>query len=185
MKREPGRWRGPIRVAGALAAAILLAAGTSHAAPEYKLTGYGDFRFGMTLAEAAAMIGEAEAIDRGNGLQLIETPVMAAGRPAVRQLVFEKDLLTSIVFRWEPARDPRSDSQAQCRQLFEQLYAQLAGRYGEPALGPHQQPEALFSGASFWSFPNAASISLVVVRNPGGKAACRATLNYKDPPEEG
>lgn len=185
MTREPGKRRG-LRCAGALAWTILLAAGPLQAAPEYKLLGYGDFRFGMTLAEAAAVIGDVQAIDGGNGLRLIETPVVAAGQPAIRQLVFEKDLLTSIVFRWEPARDPQSDPRAQCRQLFEQLQAQLGGRYGEPTLGPHQSPDGdpLFSGVSFWSFPDAASISLVVVRHTG-KAACRATLNYKDPPEEG
>lgn len=171
----------------ALALAALLTAGAAAAAGYDKLTGYADFRFGMSVAEVAAVIGEAQPVSEEAGAQQIETPVRLAGLPAIRRLLFVNDRLTSIVFRWEPVAERSGDPGAQCRALFERFHDQLAGRYGAPALGPHETPgsESPFAGLSFWSFADAASIALVVVRDTGKQSPCRATLNYKESPAGG
>jgi hypothetical protein len=174
------------RPAAALAALWLAggAAGASSAAGYDRLVGYADFRFGMSVAEAAAVIGQAQPVAEEDGVQLIETAVRVAGLPAQRRLLFVEDRLTSIVFRWEPAEPASGDGKARCRALYDRFHDQLAGRYGTAALGPHQtaEGEAAYAGLSFWSFADAASISLIVVRDPGKNSRCRATLNYKEPP---
>ena len=168
-------------------AAFLLAAGTAgpiSGAGYDKLTGYADFRFGMSVAEATAVIGRAQPVAEEGGSQLIETAVRVAGLPAMRRLLFVHDRLTSIAFRWDPVDDKAGDGNTHCRVLYERFHDQLAGRYGTPALGPHQTPgdESAYAGLSFWAFADAASISLIVVRDAGKKGRCRATLNYKEPP---
>lgn len=166
----------------AAALATLLTAGGAAAAGYDKLTGYGDFRFGMSLAEAAAVIGQAQPVSGEGGAQQVETAVRVAGLPATRRLLFVNDRLTSIMFRWEAGGS--GDPGTRCRALFERFHDQLAGRYGAPALGPNatSDGEPGFAGLSFWSFADAASIALVVVGDDGKKSPCRATLNYKEPP---
>lgn len=157
----------------------------ARAATGERLTGYGDFRFGMSVAEAAGAIGQASPIAEENGVALIETPVRIAGQPALRRLRFVDDRLVGIVFRWEQGGAASADAAAQCRALFSRFHGQLAMRYGAPALRPHEspEPEPGFAGLSFWAFADGASISLIVVRDAGpGQEPCRATLNYKEPP---
>jgi hypothetical protein len=191
----PARTLAPILLALCLGGAAWPA--PAWAAPKERLTGYGDLRFGMSVAEAAAAIGEAQPAPPADGIELIETPVVVAGMPALRQLLFAGGRLASIVFRWAPAQEPAADAASRCRALFARLQGQLGGRYGTPALGPDQSPEGEpgFAGMTFWSFADGASIALVVAEigggqgeesqseeSQGGGSPCQATLNYKQPP---
>ena len=69
----------PIRapVLAFLALCLLVGAWAAplRAAPGERLTGYGDLRFGMTVAEAAAAIGEPAPVAPADGTELIETKV--------------------------------------------------------------------------------------------------------------
>jgi len=169
------------------------------AAPGERLIGYGDLRFGMTVAEAAAAIGEPVPAAPADDTELIETEVVAAGMPAQRRLMFADGRLVSIIFRWGPEvasqGSPAPDATARCRALFARLQGQLGGRYGTPALGPDQSAEGEpgFAGMTFWSFADGASIALVVAQSDAGdegrgeggttsRPTCQATLNYKQPP---
>lgn len=187
--------RAPVLAFLALCLLVGVWAAPLRAAPGERLTGYGDLRFGMTVAEAAAAIGEPAPAAPADGTELIETKVVAAGMPALRRLVFVGGRLVSIVFRWGPQEAfqgvPASSAAASCRALFGRLQGQLGGRYGTPALGPDQTPEGEpgFAGMTFWSFADGASIALVVAQGGaaqgeegGDGALCRATLNYKQPP---
>lgn len=155
------------------------------AKPGDRLVGYGDFRFGMTLAEIQPLIGDAP-ISREDGLEAIETAETIAGMAATRRLLFDDRGLVGILFQWRLEDAGGKEGDSGCKTLFTRLLGQLSGRYGPPALGPDRGapiepavPGAAFAGASFWSFFDGASVALIVRR---AGAPCRATLNYQAPP---
>lgn len=181
-RRRRGRGRRRLPAAGL----GLLMAGLGLAPPAFgqvgdRLTGYGKLLFGMTTEEVQALTGQS-ARQRPDGADVIETPEKIAGMPATRTLVLADGRLASIMFQWTlEAAGPGSETP--CQGLFDRLLGQVTGRYGQPAIGsdPEGQGGAGFAGTSFWSFPDGASIGLVV-RGDDGATGCRATVNYKEPP---
>lgn len=181
------RWgmRGRLAVwGGALLLGLCLSDGALAKAGD-RLTGYGDFRFGMTAAEIQALTGEAP-VAQEDGLEAIETAETIAGMAATRRLLFADSRLVGIVFQWTLDESAQDSGTAACETLFTRLLDQIAGRYGAPVLGPDPGspiepvvPGAMFAGASFWSFFDGASVALIVRR---AGAPCRATLNYQASP---
>ena len=169
---------------GALLLGLCLSDGAA-AKPGDRLVGYGDFRFGMTLAEIQALIGDVP-VSPEDGLDAIETAETIAGMAATRRLLFDDRRLVGILFQWRLEDAAGKEGDAACETLFTRLLGQLSGRYGPPVLGPDRGapiepavPGASFAGASFWSFFDGASVALNVRRTG---APCRATLNYQAPP---
>ena len=146
-----------------------------------QLTGFGDFRFGMSAADAAGAAGEGMPTPGADGTATIESEVVVAGAPARRRLVFVDGHLTSIVFVWG-AED--GNAAARCGELFARLADQIERRYAKPVLGSDQSSADGSADTAFWSFPDGASIALVAAKGVAGDSAppCRATLNYKAPP---
>jgi hypothetical protein len=154
-----------------------------------RLTGYGDFRFGMSSAEIEALTGEAPA-PQEDGFEAIETSEVIAGMAATRRLVLADGRLVSVVFQWT-LDEVQGTGMAACQGLFTRLLGQISGRYGAPVLGPGQGPPvepvapgAPFAGASFWSFFDGASIALIVRSADSSGTPCRATVNYKEAPPD-
>lgn len=181
-------------------AAMCLSTAAAARVPD-KLTGYGKLLFGMSTAEVEALTGGA-AESRAGGLAVIETAETIAGMPATRTLVLADGRLSSILFDWTVRRAFGGTAGAPaptCRALFDRLFDQVSRRYGAPAIGANPgsagdgQPAAFadgedFAATSFWSFPDGASIALIVrggdaaAASPDGRSGCRATVNYKEPP---
>lgn len=169
---------------GALLLGLCLSGGVA-AKQGDRLVGYGDFRFGMTLAEIQGLIGDAP-LSPEDGLDAIETAETIAGMAATRRLLLDDRRLVGILFQWRLEDAAGKEADAACKTLFTRLLGQLSARYGPPALGPDRGtpiepavPGASFAGASFWSFFDGASVALIVRRTG---APCRATLNYRAPP---
>lgn len=161
--------------------AVVLSAVTSQAGMLDGLTGYGELRFGLPLAEAAAMTG-ASPSKAADGSELLESREKIAGRPALRQLWFRDHRLTRIVFRWiaEDRAGP-----AGCETVFDQMTEMVAQRYGRPVQGPTEQKGAdSFSGGTFWVFRDGANIGLSVSYEDGRNTdqGCRAMLSYRETP---
>lgn len=172
--------RGPL----ILCLAGLLAAGrVAHAGIDDELAGFGEFRFGMSAAEAAGIAGTGEAVPDADGRASIESVVTIVGAPALRRLIFVADRLTSVVFVWSPGDEK---ARARCGELFARLADQIERRYAKPVLGSDQTSAEGPADTAFWSFPDGASISLVAVSGDGdgGAPPCRTTLNYKAPPPD-
>lgn len=183
MQRHARSWLLAGLLTGTLVGSLGAAPTAALAGIDDQLTGYGDFRFGMTIAEAADAAGEGLPTRGADGTAAIETAVVVVGAPARRRLVFVDDRLASIVFVWHAEGGKAA---ARCGELFARLADQIERRYAKPVLGSDRSSEDGSADTAFWSFPDGASIALLAVAGDGGTAAppCRATLNYKAPPPD-